>query len=251
MRRRPPPQIARRPGSKADRIERWLRREIRTRRGTPSSFAAAASAALHTPVQRSDISHALSDMGFTSKTWSIVPGLGSAVDRAAYLRQIHLLVTRSDQLVCIDEKKWKKDEFHSRFSSTGYSLAGQRLPRVMAPVTAIPNFSHAEVIGALGTVTPAPLLADATRIGTIGLLSFHLVTGALTRADIANFLTVTLPTCCGPYPGPRSVMIMDNMPTHRSIQAQIQTALFVLMPFHLFSLTRTYILRNARGALFI
>ena len=72
------------------------------------------------------------------------------------------------------------------------------------------------MIGALGVVTPSPLLGKPESTGDIGLLAYELGEPRLSRDQILHFLTVDLPNISSHFPGSRSVIIMDNMPTHQS-----------------------------------
>lgn len=78
------------------------------------------------------------------------------------------------------------------------------------------------VIGALGVVAPGPMLGGGA--GDLGLMCYTAKRGeALSTADIVHFFERVLPQHLNAYPGPRSVVVLDNAPTHRerlTVQAQ-------------------------------
>jgi len=77
------------------------------------------------------------------------------------------------------------------------------------------------VIGALSLVNPLPL-ADG-RMGDVGLICSATRSGrTLSTADIVTFFEQTLSPMINPFPGPRSVVILDNAPGHRAIAQQAQ-----------------------------
>lgn len=126
-RKAPLRRIVHHPGSKASRIEAWVRTVALQQRGTPSSYARAATIALGFAVSRCDVSHALKNLGVVSKTYAIVPGLSVPAERALYVQQMNTIASSADQVLFTDEKKIKKDEFHYRFSNFGYAPPGVRL----------------------------------------------------------------------------------------------------------------------------
>ena len=70
------------------------------------------------------------------------------------------------------------------------------------------------MVGALSVEDPLPL--QDGRIGDIGLCSFCLVDGKLSIDNILDWFANTLAPSLNAYPGPRSIVVMDNMPQHRS-----------------------------------
>jgi hypothetical protein len=117
-------------------MEAWLQRTITRTRGTPSSFALSATTTLGFRVTRFDISRALHNINVVRKTYSLVPGMSVPRERAAYLLSMNMLASRADQVLFTDEKKFKAEEFHERFSSSGYAPPGVRLAPGFAPFTA-------------------------------------------------------------------------------------------------------------------
>jgi len=129
-------RVAHRPGSHAALIEAWLQRTITRTRGTPSSFALSATTTLGFRVTRFDISRALHNINVVRKTYSLIPGMSVPRERAVYLLSMNMLASRADQVLFTDEKKFKAEEFHERFSSSGYAPPGVRLAPGFAPFTA-------------------------------------------------------------------------------------------------------------------
>lgn len=76
--------------------------------------------------------------------------------------------------------------------------------------------AHTGVIGALGVVAPAVMLDGD--IGDLGLFNFAVKNGeCLTTADIVQWFEQTLSPLLGPFPGPRSIVVLDNAPGHRAL----------------------------------
>lgn len=72
------------------------------------------------------------------------------------------------------------------------------------------------VIGALGVVAPAVMLDGD--VGDLGLFTFSIKNGeCLATADIVQFFEQTLSPLLGPFPGPRSIVVLDNAPGHRAL----------------------------------
>lgn len=187
-----------------------------THKGTPSTFAIALSPIMGRALTRQEVWQALHDNCYTKKTQSPVPGLSIPEERSMHLRELSQIWTRPDQIVFIDEKKFRRSEVLERFQKYGYSARGTRLPfRLTAGPSAIlpPSF---EVVGALSVVDPRPL--QDGRIGTVGLCSFSLVEGKLSIEDILHWFSNNLAPRLNAFPGPRSIVVLDNMPQHRSNQ---------------------------------
>ena len=79
------------------------------------------------------------------------------------------------------------------------------------------------VIGALGVVAP-PRPTLSRGLGDVGLICWHCWTHRhCSTADIIQFFEQDLGPMLNPFPGPRSVVIMDNAPGHTerlTLQAQ-------------------------------
>ena len=81
--------------------------------------------------------------------------------------------------------------------------------------------AHTGVIGALGVVAAAPMLDGGQ--GDLGLFSFAIKNGeCLTTMDIVNYFEQTLSPLLNPFPGPRSIVVLDNAPGHRAIENYAQ-----------------------------
>jgi transposase len=73
------------------------------------------------------------------------------------------------------------------------------------------------VIGALGLVVPAPMLKGG--VGDVGLRCYAVKRGeGLTTLDIVHFFEHILSPFLNPYPGPNSIVILDNAPGHRALE---------------------------------
>src|SRR5579859_4336949 len=53
-----------------------------------------------------------------------------------------------------------------------------------------------------------------------GILTWDIEHGSFTTDRFENFIEHTLIPFCMPYPGPRSIIVMDNAPVHRSEACQ-------------------------------
>lgn len=81
--------------------------------------------------------------------------------------------------------------------------------------------AYTGVIGALGVVAPGPMLDGGQ--GDIGLFSFVIKNGEpLTTADIVHYFEHILSPLLNPYPGPRSIIVLDNAPGHRALDNYTQ-----------------------------
>jgi len=97
--------------------------------------------------------------------------------------------------------------------------------RRLAPLIVRPNFPRTEVIGALGVVPPAPLLGNPDVTGDVGLVCYCAESPSLKLATIIHFFTIQLPTITKRWPGARSVVVLDNMPSHRANEVAFRGAL--------------------------
>ena len=69
------------------------------------------------------------------------------------------------------------------------------------------------VIGALGMVSPAPMASG--ELGDVGLIAYGIQPHNYTAEEILMWFTNTLAPLLNVYPGPRSIVLIDNMPEHR------------------------------------
>lgn len=120
--------VRRRPGSFASRLDSVLLPYAATHSGTPATFAIALSSLMGRAITRQEIWRALNDRNFTKKTQSPVVGVSVPEERSSYLRDLDRVWTRADQVVFIDEKKFRRAEVLERFKKYGYSERGTRLP---------------------------------------------------------------------------------------------------------------------------
>ena len=83
-----------------------------------------------------------------------------------------------------------------------------------------------EVVGAISyDPQRARLLRDGKTMGGVCMLSFSMVPKKLTIGEILDWIEQDLCPHLGPYPGPRSIVLFDNMPQHRSNQLRIEAAI--------------------------
>lgn len=212
--------VRRRAGSFASRLDAALLPYVATHKGTPSTFAIALSPIMGRALSRQEIWHALNQNCFSKKIQSPIPGFSRADERARHLNDLGQLWTRANQVVFIDEKKFRRAEVLERFQKYGYSERGTRLDfRLSSGPNAIVPPS-CEVVGALATVSPR-LLQDG-RLGNVGLCSFNLVEGKLSIEDILTWFEQRLTPMLNPFPGPRSIVVLDNMPQHRSNERRLR-----------------------------
>lgn len=189
---------------------------------TPTYFAKVLTLELGFKVTRQDVWRILNENGMTKKKASIVPGLSIQHEREAYIRDLCSLWTNVDQLVFIDEKKFKNQEVLKRAGEYGYSKRGTRLQKHLAR-----SISHSpiiaptiEVIGALSwRVKPTVTLTGEK--GHVGLISFRFEDKKLNFQQILYWLANQLSPLLQPYPMARSILLFDNMPQHRSHQELI------------------------------
>lgn len=86
--------------------------------------------------------------------------------------------------------------------------------------------TYTGVVGALGVVAPGPLLDG--RQGDLGLVCYTFNRAEpLTTADIVHFFEHTLSPLLNPFPGPRSVVILDNAPGHRALANYAQQRILI------------------------
>ena len=135
-------KVIHRDGSKAAQIEKWVESVTSQSRGSPKVLAECATFALGFKVERSDVSHALGNLGLSRKHWGLVPGLGVRSEREKHLFELNILVSSAAQLVFIDEKKFHGSEFHERFTQCAYAPVGERPPRRSALIYFIAFYLH-------------------------------------------------------------------------------------------------------------
>jgi len=220
------------PNSWKGRVFYQLKTLVKTMRGTPSTFALVISQRLGGVVSRQLVWDLLNNHNFTKKQQSTVPGFALVGEREIHLKQLAMLWTLREQLIFVDEKKFKNSDLMTRSTQFGYSKVGTRLPQTTLPSIKQlqPVMSPTmEVVGAL-SVLPAShirILDDngAARIGDIGLISYRMCQGNLPISDTLDWITQDLVPLLQPYPQARSVVLFDNLPQHRKYKAQITRAI--------------------------
>lgn len=228
----PLPASAFRAGSKLHRIDQFLRATPYHWDLGPTHIALLLIMDFNdgTVVEKQEVWTVLKSWGYTRKKKCVVPARGRAHERLAhltFLRSIRV-PNREDMFVFIDEKTFKGGEVKERIGDYGYAPEGQRvqLRTPFAPYQHVmPQYSG--VVGALGVVAAGPMLDGG--VGDLGLFCYSAKWGeALTTDDIVYFVERVLSPYLTPYPGPRSVVILDNAPGHRALtnfaQQRILTA---------------------------
>ena len=211
-------------GSRALLIEQFTNAFISNFRGTPTLIATFATQRFGFVVTRHDVGRALHNLRVSRKVVSPVPGLADRAARVEYLRVMNSRITDATQLVFLDEKKLKDNEFHSRYTATGYAPVGARLPTTLRAPPVRPQIGRCEIIAAMSVVEPAPLIGDPGRNGDLGIIAFKLCTPRLGKPEIIDFVVNILPPLLTPFPGPRGVLVLDNMPEHREQEAVFRAA---------------------------
>jgi hypothetical protein len=218
----------RRPGSKAYLLEKALLPFVEKYRGKPTNLAIHMSVILGFPVDRRVVWKILRERNCVKKVASVVPSLAIPEEREMYYRDLSLIWHNPDQVVFIDEKKFRNSDILADNQTEGYGPIGERLPPSleifnMAPI--LPSVS--EVVGAIGVVGEDDFrtLRDGKTIGNIGIISMKLVEGSIKMDDVHKWIEEDLCPLLNPFPGPRSIVVMDNMPSHRSTEERIKKAI--------------------------
>eukprot|EP00727_Mastigamoeba_balamuthi_P010430 m51a1_g6009 hypothetical protein (204) ;mRNA; f:46825-53967 len=144
-------------------------------------------------------------LGLSLKTSSVVPTFSREPERALYLSDLATLGLTMEMMVFLDEKKFRVDEAFKRWASFGYAVKGVRLPHRLRRPDITVNLHKCEVIGALAQISQEL---------------------KLTGDSILEFITNDVPNVMQPFPGPHSVLVLDNMPTHRAHEDEILRALW-------------------------
>jgi hypothetical protein len=226
----------RRAGSRAAAIENLLLPYARQYRGTPTTFAIALSYAMQQPVSRQVVWKILRENNLTLKSDSFIPSFSIQAERDIYLAHLKQIWTHPNQFLFMDEKKFRTGETMMRSVMRGYAPIDERLPRLMSSTVALRPVlpKTVEVIGALGVLPNedvAPLLQEresgrpssgiAAREGKLGIVYALVKPDKINESDILAFFT-ELATIMSPYPGPNSVVVLDNMPSHRKNEEEIK-----------------------------
>lgn len=218
--------VRRRPGSKNQQLEAVLLPRAQVSMATPTNLTIYCSSVLPFPVDRKMVWKILHQNNHTLKGESPIPSLSVPWERRLQALHYQALWSNNDQWVFCDEKKFHNKEIGNRAGARGYSLVGTRLNR--AQLTNHWNLhsmmpSTVEVIAAI-SLLPHHLhlpLRDG-RNGTVGLIASKVVHNKLNVPDILHFIQHILCPTLTPYPGPRSLVVLDNLGRHRMHAAQIR-----------------------------
>lgn len=217
-----PKRIRRRLGSKASQLEAFLTGHTAVACGTPQTFAADASCALGVPCKPQEVWRVLKEMGYSSHVRSPVPGLALRSERVSHAMELQRYWTRANQMLFLDEKKFRANHLRAKLGKRAYCAIGSRPRRQMFVPTQNSLPPKCEIVGVYGVVPPGPLFGDATRIGDLGLVAFNLVEGNLTFQDVLDFIEFTVCPLLTPWPGPNSILQLDNMPQHTASMTRIR-----------------------------
>jgi hypothetical protein len=216
--------VKHRTGSREEQIEIQLRDLVLKVRGTPSTYALMISRRLGFLVKRQTVWRCLNRLNMTRKKASIVPGFSIPWERDSYLRHLYYIWQQPDQVLFVDEKKFKNAELFERATGYGYAEAGQDLPRSTTESFSLlrPLISKTiEVVGALGYLKYAPRpLRDGSE-GNVGLWSFCVRETKLTSDDVCLWVEHDL----APMLHRGQYVVFDNMSSHRKNRARLETAL--------------------------
>lgn len=225
--------VRRQQGSYAHQLESILLPRVATHMGTPHQLAIWCTLQMGRPVSRQDVWRILSENNMTSKTDSPIPSLSVPWERRLQALHYRAMWNRDDMWVFADEKKFKNGDIGDRSGSIGYATVGERLNRAQMTNRFTLNgqmVGNVEVFGAIGVLPQALPIRVANQragqapvLGHVGILASRVVQGVLQQSDILHFLRHTLCPLLGPYPGPRSVLVLDNYGRHRAYAAHIQS----------------------------
>jgi transposase len=145
------------------------------------------------------LSRTLQRLDIRSKSVSIRPLEHNDLLRAAYMNRIADIVTNPDQFMFVDEAA------HNRCTSghrKGWAFVGKRCFRCFQ--------RRFFVCGQRFSILPI-LTID-------GIITHNIIPGSITADQFVQFLWELVIPLTNPYPGPRSVLILDNCRIHHSEQ---------------------------------
>jgi len=173
----------------------------------------------------------LNDNGKTKKTSSNVPSFAHDDEREEHCEVLQRLWTCWNQMIFVDEKKIDRQEIHERINKFGYSDRGKRLPRNLRSSGA-PIFPFKTQIAVAMSDSSDRQQGD---VGTLCYMAFvcffcesllffsHFYyrsqTPSLSKENILEWFEKCLGPLLTPYPGPRSVVLLDNWPSHHRFLA--------------------------------
>jgi len=217
-----------RSGSKADRLEKALIPLMATCSGGPSSYAIALAPQLGFTPSKQDVQRILTRLNMTRKTRSLVPGLSVPIERWAHLAQLRSFWFHPSQMIFVDEKKLKIGDIQQRCDEYVYSSINARPGLRVRGLSTV--FTHAvtprqEIAGALAYMPNRSLPLQDGRLGDVGLIDFVIQEPKLGIATTLHWITHDLVKHLTPYPGPCSLVILDNMPEHQKHKKVIEKAI--------------------------
>jgi transposase len=222
-------KIVRRQGSRRAAIEKAILSLIQRYRLQPSALAIILSHQLRTPVYRREVWKVLRQNNCSRKMASLIPSLSVPEERKMYVDDLKVIWTNPNQILFFDEKKFKTQEIFDRSQGYGYAPFGERLPLTTTPFCIRPDLPRVvEVAGAISVLEDAdhrPLEEpDESGMGVIGITSMLVKMSKLNILDVINFIEKDVVSTMNPYPGPRSILLLDNMPSHRTYEKRIRRA---------------------------
>ena len=146
----------------------------------------------------------------TSKTVSVKALERNDILRAAYMNRIGSIVTDMDQVMCVDESV-KDDRTPAR--KRGWSLIGTRCVQRRCFVRGR-RYSILPILTLDGIITYDIMEGSVTSEKFVPFLR-EFVVSAISSHFYLHSTTVQIPLT-NPYPGPRSVLIIDNCSIHHA-----------------------------------
>jgi transposase len=161
------------------------------------------------------LSRTLQRLNFTQKSVSIRARERNEILRAAYMNRIADIITNPNMLMFIDESARNR---HTSGRRKGWAFAGKRciLHRFF-------------VCGQRFSILPV-LTID-------GIITHDIIPGSVTSECFLQFLQELVIPLTNPYPGPRSVLVLDNCNIHHSenvrtlVEDEAQCKLIFLPPY--------------------
>lgn len=165
-----------------------------------------------TSVSVTTIYRALRRLNYTNKRVSAVALERNDLDRDAFMNSMANIVTRLDQLVFIDEaarNRKTSGRIHgwarsgAKCMQRRFFVRGQRYS--ILPALTIDGIY-------LDSITPSfPYLTVS-----VGIITHDIVHGSVNSHRFLDFLREQVIPLTNPYPGPRSVIVMDNCSIHHA-----------------------------------
>jgi len=134
-------------------------------------------------------------LGYTRKRLSILAQQADEHRRVNYMLTVRVVVQHNNQLVFIDETSTNEKTSNRIY---GYSLKGET-------ARCRQNFLKGTRYTATGVFT------------IDGFIDFYLKEGSMKMTDFEDFFVTCLLPHLNPYPGPRSIVVLDNARIHKSL----------------------------------